>query len=64
MRALWNFFDEHFEALVFGNFWATASLLAALAGRPLYAAVGLVTVLPFLLLYAGAGRRPKGPGPP
>jgi len=46
-RAAWAW--NHFEALVLLLFWADASILAALAGRPALGALGLATVLPFVL---------------
>ncbi len=51
-----RFIDAHFEALLFGLFWLDASVLAVLAGRPALAAVGLITVAPFLALYVVRSR--------
>ncbi len=43
---------RHLEAFLYGWLWLNASALAWIAGRPWLAAVGLVTVLPFLVAYA------------
>lgn len=42
---------RHFEALFYAWLWLDASALAWIVGRPWLGAVGLVTVLPFLLVY-------------
>ncbi len=52
---------EHFEALFLLYLWANASALAVIAGRPAIGAVGLVTVLPFLIAYVARGKSgPRG----
>lgn len=48
---------RHFEACFYVYLWANASLLGALVGRPWLGAVGLVTVLPFVILYVARARR-------
>lgn len=45
-----------FEAGAYLSFWLSACALAAIAGRPWLGAIGLVTVLPFVVL---ALRRPR-----
>jgi len=49
--------DRHFEAGFLALAWVDASILAALVGRPWLGAIGLVTVLPFLVAYAVRCRR-------
>jgi len=63
MKKMLDFLDRHFEAIFVAYLWMNGSVLAALVGRPWLGAVGLVTVLPFLLLYA-RGVRSKGNGLP
>lgn len=48
--------SEHFELLFYVYLWAMASLLAVLVGRPALAAVGAVTVAPFVAAYLRRAR--------
>jgi len=49
----------HFEAVFYVYLWANASLLAVMVGRPWLGAIGLVTVLPFVILYRRTARTPR-----
>jgi hypothetical protein len=49
--------NVHFEVVFYAYLWLNASLLAALVGRPWLAAVGLVTVAPFIVGYITRARR-------
>jgi len=54
-----KFVARHFEALFYAYTWVNASVLAALVGRPWLGAVGVVTALPFLVLYVVRTRRAR-----
>lgn len=54
---------HHFEAIFLAYLWMNASLLAVLVGRPWLGAIGLATVLPFLLLFTRGTRRTAGREP-
>lgn len=51
MKRLLTFANTHFEALFLFYMWLAASGIAAIIGKPWLAGIGLVTVLPFLVLY-------------
>ena len=55
---------RHFEVFFYAWLWLNASALAWIVGRPWLAAVGLITVLPFLFAYARAHRRSSASPPP
>lgn len=50
MRRLFQRLGDDFELFLFAYFWGCAAILAAVVGRPLLGAIGLVTVAPFLAL--------------
>lgn len=52
MTHLLKILNAHFEAIFLGWMWLNASALAAIVGKPWLGLIGVVTVLPFLLLYA------------
>lgn len=49
--------DRHLEVLLYAWFWLAAAALSALASEARLGAVGLITVLPFLVAYAVRTRR-------
>lgn len=51
VRALVAFVRDHFEAVLYGSFWMSASILGVCVHRPWIGLVGLVSVLPFLVVY-------------
>lgn len=52
---------QHFEVAIYVYMWLNASILAVIAGHPWLGAVGLVTVVPFVVAYTVAiGRRGGG----
>lgn len=51
MTALLKTLNAHFEAIFLGWMWLNAAALAAIVGKPWLGLIGIVTVLPFLVLY-------------
>lgn len=43
--------NAHFEAVFIGWMWLNAAALGVIVGKPWLGLIGLVTVLPFLVLY-------------
>lgn len=52
MTTLLKTLNAHFEAIFLGWMWLNAAALAAIVGKPWLGLIGVVTVLPFLVLYA------------
>ena len=57
MKRLIERLRDDFELFLFAYFWSCAAILAAVVGRPLLGAIGLVTVAPFLALASTRRRR-------
>ena len=47
---------RHFEAVFVACAWLNAAVLAVLVGRPWLGALGILTVAPFIVVYAARER--------